>query len=239
MQLIGEFYREKVLLRDDLIRRELPYRKGDIRIDQDLFGWKLYAGNQYIECRSEEEARYLKPFLELGFSEVYVPKDEEYLKSILPQWEYLKRRTYEIMDDVLEGVLSRKIRGKVRSAVLAEILDVGDDILEKLDVQFGDYTDDDEVESMDGKTRRDLIYSAAGAVLEIEEGMQPSDLPGPVSSAVFKAYPGGVIKSAEKLTRGSFVGYELTVRQGKKTHEVVLDSGGTIQKTPKGKSEKD
>jgi hypothetical protein len=147
MQLIGEFYREKVLLRDDLIRRELPYRKGDIRIDKDLFGWKLYAGNRYIECHSEEEARYLKPFLELGFSEVYVPKDEEYLKSILPKWEYLKRRTYEIMDDVLEGVLSRKTRSKVRSAVLAEVLDVGDDILEKLDVQFGDYEDDDEEEN--------------------------------------------------------------------------------------------
>ena len=96
-----------------------------------------------------------------------------------------------------------------------------------------------EVESMDGKTRRDLIYSADGAVLEIEEGMKPSDLPEPVTLAISKAYPKGVVKTAEKLTRGSFTGYEVAVRQGKKTHEVVLDSEGTIQKAPQGKSEKD
>ena len=147
MQLIGEFYREKVLLRDDLIRRELPYRKGDIRIDQDLFGWKLYAGNRYIECRSEVEARYLKPFLELGFSEVYVPKDEEYLKSILPRWEHVKRRTDEILNDFMEGILSRKIRSQLRSAVMAEVLDVGDDVMEMLDKKFGyDEDTDDEIE---------------------------------------------------------------------------------------------
>ena len=96
-----------------------------------------------------------------------------------------------------------------------------------------------EVESLDGKTRRDLIYSAAGAVLEIEESVQSIDLPQAVSLAISKAYPKGVVKTAEKLTRGSFTGYEVAVRQGKKTHEVVLDSEGTIQKAPQGKSEKD
>lgn len=94
-----------------------------------------------------------------------------------------------------------------------------------------------EVESMDGKTRRDLIYSAEGKALEIEERVQPTDLPQPVALAIAKAYPGGVVKSAEKLTRGSFTGYEVSVRVGKKSHELALDSAGTIQKAPAGKSE--
>jgi hypothetical protein len=89
-----------------------------------------------------------------------------------------------------------------------------------------------EVESMDGKTRRDLIYSADGVAQEIEELIQPSDLPAAVSSALLKAYPGETVKTAEKLTRGTFSGFEVVVVQGKTSSTVVIDNAGTIQKAP-------
>lgn len=96
-----------------------------------------------------------------------------------------------------------------------------------------------EVESMDGATRRDLVYSPEGKALEIEERIQPADLPQAVSLSISKAYPKGVVKSAEKLTRGDFTGYEVAVKVGKKSHEVVLDTAGAIQKAPKEGGEKD
>jgi hypothetical protein len=54
-------------------------------------------------------------------TEIYVPKDDEYLKSILPELERLKQRIDEIIDSSLESVLNRKIRQRVRHEVFMEI----------------------------------------------------------------------------------------------------------------------
>lgn len=87
MTTIGDFYLHKVLPRKKLIHRELPgfFQKG--RIERDLFGWNLYSGNHCITCRSEEEARYLKVFLDTNVSEVKVPADDNELREILPELE--------------------------------------------------------------------------------------------------------------------------------------------------------
>ena len=117
MQTLGEFYRERILSREDLITRASPERSGEIKIEKDLFGWKLYSGKDLIECRSEEEARYLKVFFEAGMRSVSIPKDDEYLKAILPELERLKARIDQIIHFYIEAILSPKIRAKVRSQV--------------------------------------------------------------------------------------------------------------------------
>lgn len=122
MQTLGEFYREKILSREDLITRESPDSSGEIKIEKDLFGWKLYSGKYLIECRSGEEARYLKVFLEAGMKSVSIPKDDEYLKAILPELERLKARIDQIIHFYIEAVLNRKIRAEVRHRVWTEML---------------------------------------------------------------------------------------------------------------------
>jgi hypothetical protein len=123
MKRIGEFYREKVLSlpKKSLIKKILPDNFGDVKIEKDLFGWRLYSGKNFIQCRSEEEARYLKVFLDAGLREVYVPKDNEYLKSILPELEKLKAKTDEIINFYIDGILDHKIREKVKREVYIEI----------------------------------------------------------------------------------------------------------------------
>lgn len=123
MKRLGEFYREKVLSlpKQSLIKKELPNNSGEIKIEKDLFGWKLYSGKNFIECHSKEEARYLKVLLDAGLREIRVPKDDEYLKIILPELERLKTRIDEIVNSYLESILDRKIREKVRHEVYMEI----------------------------------------------------------------------------------------------------------------------
>jgi hypothetical protein len=123
MKLIGEFYREKVLSlpKRSLFKKELSDNSGETKIERDLFGWKLFSGKNFIECRSEEEARYLKILLDLGFTEIYVPKDDAYLKDILPELERLKTRTDEILNSYLETILDRKIKERLRYEVYMEI----------------------------------------------------------------------------------------------------------------------
>jgi hypothetical protein len=123
MKTIGEFYREKVLSlpKKSLSKIELPDNYGEIKIEKDLFGWKLYSGKNYIECRSKEEARYLRVFLDSGMKRICVPKDDEYLRTILPELERLKMKIDEILNSYLETILNRRIRQRVRHEVFIEL----------------------------------------------------------------------------------------------------------------------
>jgi hypothetical protein len=122
MKTLGEFYREFIVGRDDLTLREFLEFNGGCEVVKDLFGWKLYSGKHSIECRSGEEARFLKVFLEAGMHEVSVPSDDNYLKQILPELERLKKRTDEIIGLYVDGVLSSKIKERVRHEVYQELI---------------------------------------------------------------------------------------------------------------------
>ena len=121
MKTLGEFYKEKVLSHKNLITRKLPENSDTIKIGRDLFGWKLYSGKNFIECRSEDEARYLKVFLEAGLEKVRVPKDDEYLKTILTELETLKLKIDGIINSYLESILDIKIRKRLKEEVWSEI----------------------------------------------------------------------------------------------------------------------
>lgn len=123
MQLLGEFYNEKVISlgRDKLYTKELRLRLGEIRIEKELFFWRLYSGKRYIECKSEDEAVYLKVFWEAGLSEVEVPKDEQYLKEILPELTRLKSRHDEVIEDHVDGLLNSKLRQRALNQIWSDI----------------------------------------------------------------------------------------------------------------------
>jgi len=94
---------------------------GEIRIEKELFFWRLYSGKKYIECKSEDEALYLKVFWEAGLSEVEVPKDEQYLKEILPELIRLKKRHDEIIEDEVDGLLNSKLRQRALNQIWSDI----------------------------------------------------------------------------------------------------------------------
>jgi hypothetical protein len=96
-----------------------------------------------------------------------------------------------------------------------------------------------EIESLDGKTKRDILYLADGTVAEIEEAVPYADLPASVKAAVAKEYPKGKIAKCEKTTRGSEVTFEMVVQEGKASHEVVIDPAGKILKNTKSGAEKE
>lgn len=123
MKTIGEFYYKKVLSlpEEETKTVHLPSSAGEIKIEPGLFEWRLYAGKRWIACRSQAEARYLQMFLDAGMTEVRVPLDDDYLASILPQLEQIKARIDEILAEYMEGLLSRKLREKLRRLVYAEV----------------------------------------------------------------------------------------------------------------------
>jgi uncharacterized membrane protein YkoI len=84
-----------------------------------------------------------------------------------------------------------------------------------------------EVESLDKGKARDVIYSADGQAIEIEEVIDAAALPAPVTAAVKKMYPAATIVTAEKMTRGTTVEYELAL-EGAARKSVAFRPDGTM-----------
>lgn len=120
MKLIGEIYKEKILTRKDLVNRELPYNYYESQIIKDLFGYKLVCGKHQVECATEEEARYLKIFLDIGLTEIKIPRDHKFLCEILPELETCKIGIDEIMNDFMKGILNRRARERLKHEVYME-----------------------------------------------------------------------------------------------------------------------
>lgn len=127
----GEFYAAKVLSqgRENLVKRELVGYScfGELRMEQDLFGWKVHTKRRVFECDSEIEARYLMIYLELGWRTIYVPKDLEYFAEIMPRLDYLKARLDRILTEGLKKVFGRKIRWEARTITYRNVSAIPED----------------------------------------------------------------------------------------------------------------
>ena len=80
----------KQFLREDLfatphrvVSLPPPPGSGEVEIEKDLLGWWVVAGKERVKCESEEEARYLRIFTELGFEEAPYPEPAERLPEVL------------------------------------------------------------------------------------------------------------------------------------------------------------
>lgn len=101
-----------------------------------------------------------------------------------------------------------------------------------------------EIESVDGKAHRDLLYSADGIVHETEETIDAAGLPAKATQALAKDYAGANVVKAEKITADGKSGYEVTIRINGKTKELAFDVDGNVKSRAKeemknGNSKKD
>jgi len=121
-ETLGKFYRERILSQKPLYTKALPKATGATRIEQDLLGWRLYAGRKHIDCSSQLEARYLKVWLEVGLEKVQVPKDEGYLREILPDLEALKDEIDGVIENYLGAIRDTKLREQILHQLRQEIV---------------------------------------------------------------------------------------------------------------------
>ncbi|MGB6873785.1 MAG: N-6 DNA methylase [Dehalococcoidia bacterium] len=118
---LGKFYRENILTHKPLRTKSLPKVSGEVKLEQELFGWRLSSGRGHIDCTSEMEARYLKVWLEAGLDSIKIPKDEDYLGGIVPELESLKQKTDGIFEDYLGSILDPRLRQRLLHQLWQEV----------------------------------------------------------------------------------------------------------------------
>jgi hypothetical protein len=92
-----------------------------------------------------------------------------------------------------------------------------------------------EVESVDKGMNRDLIYSPDGTVVELEEQINPADLPAPVTAALKQLYPKATVTKAEKLMKDGAVQYEMALKGAAKSTAAFTPDGKLIPTVPEKK----
>ena len=112
-ETLDRLYQEKILNQKALYSKTLPEPTDEIKVEQDLYGWRLYSGRRSIECKSEFEARYLKIWLEAGMKKVKIPRDESYLKNIVIELEAKKKKIDAIINSYLSSILDIKLRNRI------------------------------------------------------------------------------------------------------------------------------
>lgn len=86
-----------------------------------------------------------------------------------------------------------------------------------------------EIESVDGATKRDLIYAANGKLQVVEEEVSAADVPAPVLAALKARYPKATVTKYEKIshTGASTVSYEMQMK-GAGVAECEIAGDGTF-----------
>ncbi|MEK6598826.1 MAG: N-6 DNA methylase [Deltaproteobacteria bacterium] len=120
-KLLGHFYKEKILIQKDLKTVRLFHPANEVRIEHGLFGWRLSSGKDHIDCESEEEARYLKIWIEAGLDEVKIPEDKKYLKAVLTGLEALKEKIDQTIYEHVSSIVNQKLRGKIMQKLQGEL----------------------------------------------------------------------------------------------------------------------
>jgi len=84
-----------------------------------------------------------------------------------------------------------------------------------------------EVETLkDGKSK-DIVLDASGSVIEVEQEVEASSVPQPVSDAIAKAANGGKVGKVESVTReGVIASYETSIMKKGQQREVAFSLQG-------------
>lgn len=87
-----------------------------------------------------------------------------------------------------------------------------------------------ELETIDGKAKRDILYEQSGKVVEIEEAIDSTAIPSAIKKSCETEFPDGKIARVEKITGNGTVTYELIVLYANKKVEATFNISGKLLK---------
>lgn len=88
-----------------------------------------------------------------------------------------------------------------------------------------------------GERHLDLAFAADGTWLEEEERVTTEALPAPVTSALDTRWKGWTVARAERATTPKGTTYEVVVKSGARSAEVVLSDAGVVKRVEQGEEE--
>lgn len=123
-ETIGKFYKENITSLRKLVIRNLIPRRGKVELVQDLYGWQVQSGGKGIICKVEDEAKYLKIFVEMGFEEIEMPLEKAELQKVLPDLISIKDSHNTVMKVYLNSIVNKKLRTSLENKIWRELMEM-------------------------------------------------------------------------------------------------------------------
>jgi len=124
-ETLGSFYKKNILNQKKLRTVKLPKIALNFipHIDKELMGWRLYYSKKdFIICDTEEEACFIKVFLDFEIEELSVPSDTNYLFSIISNLENLKKKIDNVINESIETIYNTKLKNNLKHHLIIEII---------------------------------------------------------------------------------------------------------------------
>ena len=90
-----------------------------------------------------------------------------------------------------------------------------------------------------GERHLDLAFSADGTWLEEEERVAAGALPAAVTATLDSRWKGWTVSRAERATTPKGTTYEVVVKSGEQSAEVVLTDAGAVKRVEQGEEEEE
>ncbi|MGB3477913.1 MAG: N-6 DNA methylase [bacterium] len=120
---LGKYYRKNVIKSKISTRTvHLPPKTPMLKIEKEIFGFRLISGKKSVDCKVEEAAEYLMIFVEAGLDKVKIPKNESDLKRVLPELQRIKQKTDEIIESDIATIINVKLRSKLEHLIWQEVM---------------------------------------------------------------------------------------------------------------------
>lgn len=105
-------------------------------------------------------------------------------------------------------------------------------IIKEFSAEKEDGTLQYEIESVDGTTKRDLVYLADGTLVVAEEEIPATAVPAAALTALKARYPKATVTRYEKLTRGTTTSYEFALKGAAVAEAEIAPDGTFISPKP-------
>lgn len=90
-----------------------------------------------------------------------------------------------------------------------------------------------------GERRLDLAFAGDGTWLEEEERVVTDQLPAAVTTALNAQWKGWIVTRAERATTPKGTTYEVVVKSGERSAEVVMSDAGAVKRVEQGEEEQE
>jgi hypothetical protein len=119
--VIIPFVRDRILpLLTKTVALPVVGRDG-VAVEKNLFGWILRIGREPVPCASEEEARYLKVFAEMGFTSIPIPENPRDLADVVPGLERAYEQAVTTIEEEASWIIDPKQRRQLVELVWNEV----------------------------------------------------------------------------------------------------------------------
>lgn len=117
----SNFYKDNILTQKVNVVT-IPRFKIPIKIIKTLIGYSVTDKKDKYHCKTYEQAKYIALLATMGMEKIVIPKNEDYLKQILPKLQKTTDMIKEELETYSSSIVDKKLQIEIKQKVMSVII---------------------------------------------------------------------------------------------------------------------